>query len=441
MGAPTENPGPAERRASERAVEAVWRIESARLIAGLSRRLGDVGLAEELAQDALVRALETWPRTGVPEDPFAWLLTTARNAGVDRIRRDRSLEEKHARLAADLERSGPGEPAGEGEGPLDPERLGDDLLGLIFTACHPALTVESRVALTLRVLGGLSTEEIGRAFLVPAATAGQRISRAKRSLAEAGVRFEVPAEDEMGERLGAVLGVIYLIFNEGYAATAGPDWTRPELCAEALRLGRILTGLIPDQPEVIGLLALMEIQASRLPARTGPDGRPRLLEAQDRRAWDRLLVRRGLAGAERALASGDPGPYALQAAIAACHARAPSFAETEWAEIVRLYDRLIEVAPSPVAALSRAIALSRAAGPEAGLQELARVAADGRLDRYPPLPAARGDMLARAGRPGEAIPELERALELTTNEAERAMLGERIEECEAMSKSGGAVRP
>ncbi len=428
---PAPRPG-AEAQATAGAVEAVWRIESARLIAALSRQTGDLGLAEEIAQDALVKALETWPEAGVPRDPFAWLLTTARNAGIDRIRRERRLREKHAAVGAELERSlGVGEPEPEAEaGPLDPEGVGDDLLGLIFTACHPALTVDSRVALTLRVLGGLSTEEIARAFLVSAPTAAQRISRAKRSLADAGVRFEVPDETEMGERLGSVLGVIYLTFNEGYAATAGPGWTRPELCDEALRLGRILSGLIPDEPEVTGLLALMELQASRLGARTGPDGEPVLLDQQDRSAWDRLLIRRGLAGTDRAVRTSRPGPYALQAAIAACHARAARFEETDWAGIVRLYDRLLVERPSPVVALNRAIALSRAEGAEAGLAALERCAADGRLDGYHPFPAARGDMLASLGRNEEARAEFSRAAELATNEAERQILRSRAAGCD-----------
>lgn len=430
-----------ERGSADRAVEAVWRIESARLIAALSRQVGDLGLAEEIAQDALVKALESWPAGGVPEDPFAWLLATARNAGVDRIRRDRRLREKYAEVGADLELSLAGADRETESGPLDPERLGDDLLGLIFTACHPVLTVDSRVALTLKVLGGLSTEEIARAFLVSTPTAAQRISRAKRSLSDAGVTFAVPDEAEMGERLGAVLGVIYLIFNEGYAATAGPGWTRPDLCREALRLGRILAGLIPDEPEVTGLLALMELQASRLRARTGPEGEPRLLEEQDRAIWDRLLIRRGLAGAERAMSEGSPGPYALQAAIAACHARAGRVEETDWPEIVSLYDRLLEVQPSPVIRLNRAIALSRAEGPAAGLEALDRCASDGRLEGYAPLPAARGDLLARLGRPGEAAERFAEAAELTTNQAERRILRRRAAECDSMSKTGQPVRP
>lgn len=429
------------RRATARSVEAVWRIESARLVGALARQTGDVGLAEDIGQDALVKALETWPRAGIPEDPFAWLLTTARNAGIDRIRRDQRLREKYADIGADLERSVSPDQPGPDRGPLDPELLGDDLLGLIFTACHPALSTDSQVALTLRVLGGLSTEEIARAFLVATPTAAQRISRAKRTLADAGVSFHVPDEREMGERLGSVLGVIYLIFNEGYAATAGDDWVRPDLCQEAMRLGRILAGLIPDESEVTGLLALMEMQASRLAARTGPDGQPLLLEEQDRTAWDRLLIRRGLAGASRAMEVTEPGPYALEAALAACHARASTFAETDWNEIVSLYDRLLTVRSSPVIDLNRAIAISRAEGPAAGLSELERIPGGERFATYHPFPAARGDMLARLGRQEEAAAEFERAAELATNEAESRILKRRADECNAMSNSGVPVRP
>ena len=394
------------------AIEAVWRIESARLVAGLARFVGDLGLAEELAQDALVAALEQWPAEGVPANPGGWLMTTAKHRAVDQLRRRQNYQRKLAEVGRMLEQ----------QLPDDPEYISDDLLRLVFVACHPVLRTEGRVALTLRLLGGLSTAEIARAFLVPEPTVGQRISRAKRTLAEKRVAFELPPPAELPARLGSVLEVVYLIFNEGYAASAGADWTRPELCADALRLARLLQDLLPRQPEVHGLAALLEIQASRLPARTGPDGAPVLLPDQDRRRWDRLLVRRGLAALDRVQAlRGDFGPYALQAAIAATHARAVTAGETDWPRIAALYRVLVEVSPSPVAELNRAVAVGMASGPAAGLAVVDALREDKALVHYPHLPAVRGDLLERLGRTAEAAAEFERAADLTGNDRERAL--------------------
>jgi RNA polymerase sigma factor (sigma-70 family) len=394
------------------AVEAVWRIESARLVAGLARFVGDVGLAEELAQDALVAALEQWPAEGVPANPGGWLMSTAKHRAIDQLRRRQNYQRKLLEVGRMLEQ----------QQPDDPEYIADDLLRLVFITCHPVLRTEGRVALTLRLLGGLSTAEIARAFLVPEPTVGQRVSRAKRTLRERDVRFELPPPAELPDRLASVLEVVYLIFNEGYTATAGADWTRPELCADALRLARLLAGLLPDQSEVHGLLALLEIQASRLPARAGPDGAPVLLPDQDRRRWDRLLVRRGLAELDRVQAlGGDFGPYALQAAIAAAHARAVTAAETDWPRIAALYRVLVEVSPSPVAELNRAVAVGRASGPAAGLAVADALRTEQALARYPHLPAVRADLLEQLGRTAEAAAEFARAAELTANERERAL--------------------
>lgn len=406
---------------THRAIDAVWRIESARLIAGLTRFTRDVGLAEELAQEALVVALEKWPESGVPENPGAWLTATAKRRAIDLFRRDRMLARKHVELARELDelqqRGGPDPVAA-----LDDE-IGDDLLRLMFVACHPLLAAEARVALTLRLLGGLTTAEIARAFLVPEPTVAQRIVRAKKTLAEAGVPFEVPRGAELAGRLASVLEAIYLIFNEGYTATAGEDWLRPQLCDEALRLGRILAGLAPREAEVHGLVALMEIQASRNAARTGPGGEPILLLDQDRSRWDQLLVRRGLAALERAEAlGGGAGPYALQAAIAACHARARRAEETDWRRIAELYAALAAQAPSPVVELNRAVAVAMAFGPAAGLEIVDRLTAEPKLAGYHLLPGVRGDLLARLGRVAEARAELERAAALARNVRERELL-------------------
>ena len=394
----------------------------------------DVGLAEDLAQDALVAALETWPESGVPDNPGAWLMATAKRRGIDLLRRralgDRKLEELGRQL--EVERQG-AEP--DLDAAID-DPIGDDLLRLIFTTCHPVLSTEARVALTLRLLGGLTTEEIARAFLVPEPTVAQRIVRAKRTLAEARVPFEVPRGPELGTRLASVLEVVYLVFNEGYSATAGDDWVRPALCEDALRLGRILAELAPREPEVHGLVALMEIQASRLRARVGPSGEPILLLDQDRGRWDQLLIRRGLAALERAEALGAAlGPYALQAAIAACHARARTGAETDWERIVALYDGLAEVAPSPVVELNRAVAVSMAFGPQAGLDLVDELADEPALRSYHLLPSVRGDLLARLGRTAEARAELERAAAMTRNSRERDLLLAR-----AAAMSGGRDR-
>lgn len=415
-----------------RTIDAVWRMESAKLIATLARMLHDVGLAEELAQDALVTALEQWPQTGVPDNPGAWLMTTAKHRAIDRLRRHQLQQRKHEELGYEVELH-----QQEHEDDLidaldDP--IGDDMLRLVFTACHPVLSQEARVALTLRMLGGLGTDEIARAFVVPEATIAQRIVRAKRTLAEANVPFEVPRGEELVERLSAVLAVVYLIFNEGYSATAGEHWLRPSLCEDALRLGRVLEGLLPLQPEVHGLVALMEIQASRAGARTGPTGEPILLLDQDRARWDRLLIGRGLAALERAeKLGGTRGIYALQAAIAACHARALKPEDTDWARIAGLYGELARLTGSPIVELNRAVALGMLFGPAAGLQLVDALAGEAALARYHLLPSVRGDLLFKLGRMEEARAEFERAAEMTRNERERGLLLERAADC----KTGG----
>jgi RNA polymerase sigma factor (sigma-70 family) len=412
---------------THRAVEAVWRIESAKLIAGLARVVRDVGLAEELAQDALVVALERWPESGVPDNPGAWLMATAKHRAIDLLRGRALRERKHEQLGRELSEVEGAAP--DFDSALDDD-VGDDLLRLVFTACHPVLSTEARVALTLRLLGGLTTEEIARAFLVPEPTVAQRIVRAKRTLAEARVPFEVPRGAELAARLSSVLEVVYLIFNEGYTATAGSDWVRPALCEEALRLGRILAELAPREPEVHGLVALLEIQASRLRARVGPSGEPVLLLDQNRARWDWLLVRRGLAALARSESLGRPlGPYALQAAIAACHARARAAAETDWPRIVALYDALAEVWPSPVVELNRAVAIAMAFGPAAGLELVEDLAEEPALRGYHLLPSVRGDFLFKLGRLEEARAEFERAAALTRNTRERELLLARAEAC------------
>ncbi len=399
-------------------IDAVWRLEAARIIAGLARMVHDIGLAEELAQDALVAALEQWPESGVPDNPGAWLMAVGKRRAIDRIRRQRRLDDKIAEIGRDLEDRAPAEI----EVP-DDEDIEDDLLRLIFTACHPVLSVQARVALTLRMLGGLTTDEIARAFLVSEATVAQRIVRAKRTLAEAGVPFEVPTGPDREARLSSVLEVIYLIFNEGYAATAGDSWVRADLCREALRLGRVLAGLAPREPEVHGLVALMEIQASRTRARTGPSGEPVPLLEQDRGRWDRLLIHRGFAALLRAKDIGEPpGPYVLQAAIAATHAQAPAPEDTDWAQISSLYEILATVAPSPVVELNRAVAVGRAHGPEKGLQITDALVDEPALRGYHLLPSVRGDLLERLGRLDEARAEFERAAGLTRNTPERKAL-------------------
>jgi RNA polymerase sigma factor (sigma-70 family) len=414
-----------------RTIDAVWRIESARLIAGLARIVRDVGLAEELAQDALVAALEQWPESGVPQKPGAWLMATAKHRAIDRLRRSRLLERKHAELGREIE-AGQAETVADLEAAIDAARddVGDDLLRLVFIACHPVLSAEARVALTLRLLGGLTAEEIARAFLVPEPTIAQRIVRAKRTLAEKRVPFEVPRGAELAARLSSVLEVIYLIFNEGYAATAGDDWMRPALCEEALRLGRILAELAPREPEVHGLVALMEIQTSRSRARVGPSGEPVLLMDQNRARWDRVLIGRGLAALERSeRLSVARGPYALQAAIAACHARARTPEETDWTRIAALYAALAQAAPSPVVELNRGIAIAMAFGPAAGLEIVDALAAEPALAGYHLLPGVRGDLLAKLGRLDEARAELERAASLTRNARERELLLARAAAC------------
>lgn len=421
-----------EASAIHRTVEAVWRMESARIIARLARLVHDVGLAEDLAQDALLAALERWPEAGVPDNPGAWLMATAKRRAVDQIRhysmRERKEELVGFEIQAQREAAQP-----DLDAQID-DPIGDDLLRLVFTCCHPVLTVEAQVALTLRMLGGLTTEEIARAFLVPVPTVAQRIVRAKRTLAEKKVPFEVPRGKELKSRLDGVLGVIYLIFNEGYSATAGERWIRPELCEDALRLGRVLAELMPEEPEVHGLVALMEIQASRLRARVGANGEPVLLLDQDRTRWDQLLIRRGLAALERAeRLGGRPGPYTLQAAIAACHARARTPEETDWVRISALYEALARVSPSPVVELNRAVALSMAFGPEVGLQLVDRLTAEKSLRNYHLLPSVRGDLLVRLGRTDEARAEFERAAELTSNERERELLLERARQCAPVS--------
>ena len=407
-------------RTTHQAIEAVWRIESARLIASLARVVRDVGVAEDLAQDALVTALERWPLTGIPENPGAWLMATARHRGIDVLRREATHDRKLAEVADALEADAPV--------PVDRAavEIEDDLLRLVFTCCHPVLSAEGRVALTLRLLCGLTTDEIARAFLVGEPTIAQRIVRAKRTLRATDVPFEVPGTDDLAGRLRSVLEVVYLIFNEGYTATAGADWLRPELCAEALRLGRILAQLLPREPEVHGLVALMEIQASRTHARVGPGGTPVLLLDQDRSRWDRVLIRRGLAALARARElGGGLGPYALQAAIAACHAEAPRAEDTDWERIAALYDALAALNPSPVVELNRAVAVGRAFGPAAGLELVDALLARGELSNYHLLPAVRGDLLEQLGRYAEARRAFAAAAALTRNERERALLTER----------------
>ncbi len=414
--------------ATHSAIDAVWRIESAKIIAGLARMVRDVGLAEELAQDALVAALETWPESRIPDNPGAWLMAAAKNRALDHFRRNKLLERKHEELVGEVELEQEIAAADLEAALIDrmDDDIGDDLLRLVFTACHPVLSTEARAALTLRLLCGLTTDEIARAFLVPEPTVAQRIVRAKRTLAEARVPFEVPRKDELAARLASVLEVVYLVFNEGYSATAGEDWMRPALCEEALRLGRILAELAPKEPEVHGLVALMEIQASRAPARIGPSGEPILLLDQDRARWDHLLVRRGLAALERAeTLSGALGPYALQGAIAACHARAHTAAETDWTRIAALYDALAQIAPSPVVELNRAVAVAMAFDPAEGLALVDALASEPALKHYHLLPAVRGDLLVKLGRLDEARAEFERAASLTRNAREKKLLLDR----------------
>ncbi|TDQ55365.1 RNA polymerase sigma factor [Actinorugispora endophytica] len=409
------------------AIDAVWRIESARLIAGLTRVVRDVGIAEELAQDALVAALEQWPGEGVPNNPGAWLMATAKRRAIDRLRREERFARKLEVLGHELET---GRQEAEPEFDAVLEDVQDDLLRLVFITCHPVLSTEARVALTLRLLGGLTTGEIARAFLVPEPTVAQRIVRAKRTLAKARVPFELPPRAELADRLSSVLEVIYLVFNEGYSATAGDDWIRPGLCEDALRLGRVLAGLMPGEPEAHGLVGLMEIQASRTAARVGPSGEPVLLLDQDRGRWDRLLIRRGLAALGRAEAlGGEPGPYTMQAGIAACHARARTPEETDWARIAALYGEFARRAPSPVVELNRAVAVSMAFGPAEGLDIVDALLPEPSLKSYHLLPSVRGDLLARLGRLDEAREEFERAASLTRNERERALLSERAAAC------------
>jgi RNA polymerase sigma-70 factor (ECF subfamily) len=411
-----------------RTIDAIWRIESPRLIAGLARMVRGVGLAEELAQDALVTALERWPSAGIPDNPGAWLMATAKHRAIDLLRRDERLARKHEEIGHEIDAQR-GLTAPDLEAAIDDD-VGDDLLRLMLTACHPVLSAEARVALTLRLLGGLTTDEIARAFLVPEATVAQRIVRAKRTLAEARVAFEVPRGAELGERLASVLQTLYLVFNEGYSATAGQDWMRPALCDDALRLGRVLAELAPSAPEVHGLVALMEIQASRSGARVGPTGEPVLLLDQNRARWDHVLIRRGLAALDRAAAlGGAQGPYALQAAIAACHARARTPGETDWARIAALYEALAARAPSPVVELNRAVAEAMAFGPAAGLARVDALGAEPSLAGYHLLPSVRGDLLVKLGRLDEARVELERAASLTRNARERALLLERAAAC------------
>ncbi len=412
----------------QRTVEAVWGIEAAKVIASLARLTRDVGLAEELAQDAFVTALEQWPRSGIPDNPGAWLMTTARHRALDQLRRRRMVTRKHEALASELEMEERLN-GGKLESSADDD-IGDDLLRLIFTACHPLLPTEARTALTLRLLAGLTTAEIARAFLVPEPTIAQRIVRAKRVLSEAQVPYEIPRGEELERRLSSVLEVIYLLFNEGYSATAGGDWTRPGLCEEALRLGRILAGLAPGEPEVHGLVALMEIQASRLRARIGPNGEPVLLLEQNRALWDRVLIHRGLVALGHGESLGESrGPYLLQAAIAACHARAATAADTDWVYITSLYDELARLTPSPVVELNRAVAVSMAYGPAAGLELADRLAAQGLLKSYHLLPSVRGDLLVKLGRYQEARTEFERAAQLTHNERESRLLRDRAAAC------------
>ncbi len=411
-----------------RTIDALWRIESGRLIAGLARLVRDVGRAEELAQDALVTALEQWPRSGIPDNPGAWLMATAKHRAIDHLRRERMLTRKHEALGHELEMDQQSN-GGKLEASADDE-IGDDLLRLMFIACHPLLSTEARTALTLRLLAGLTTEEIARAFLVPESTIAQRIVRAKRTLSDAHVPFEIPRRGELAARLSSVLEVIYLVFNEGYSATAGEDWMRPGLCEEAQRIGRILAELAPLEPEVHGLVALMEIQASRIRARLGPQGEPVLLMEQNRTLWDRLLIHRGLLALARGEALGEArGPYLLQAAIAACHARAATAADTDWVYITALYDELARLTPSPVVELNRAVAVAMAYGPAAGLELADRLAAQGSLESYHLLPSVRGDLLAKLGRYEEARGEFERAATLTHNARETRLLLDRAAAC------------
>jgi len=437
---PGDRPGPDATPATDahRAIDAVWRIESARLIAGLTRLVRDVGRAEDLAQDALVAALEQWPASGIPDNPGAWLMATAKHRALDLLRRDKMLDRKHAELAFELQaREETAVP--DLDAAVDDD-IGDDLLRLVFMTCHPVLATEARVALTLRLLGGLTSEEIARAFLAPVPTIQQRVVRAKRTLREARVAFEVPRPAERAARLGSVLEVIYLVFNEGYTATAGDDWVRPALCEDALRLGRVLAELAAGEPEVHGLVALMEIQASRLRARVGPAGEPILLMDQDRSRWDRVLVTRGLAALERAERIGGAlGPYALQGAIAACHARARSAEETDWTRITALYDALAQLTPSPVVELNRAVAYAMAFGPAAGLEIVDPLVAEPALQSYHLLPSVRGDLLMKLGRRDEARGEFERAAALTRNARERGLLLERAAACDVPRAGGDAA--
>ena len=423
--------------AAHRAIDAVWRMEAPRLIAGLARIVRDVGIAEELAQDALVVALEQWPKSGVPEKPGAWLMSAARNRAFDLFRRYKMMDRRHRELGHELA-DAPEWTAQQREEEIDAaldDEVGDDLLRLIFTACHPILSPEARVALTLRLLCSLTMEEIGRAYLMPEATISQRILRAKRTLAEARVPFEVPRKEELASRLSSVLNVIYLVFNEGYSATVGESWMRRSLCDEAIRLGRVLAELMPSEPEVHGLVALMELQASRADARVGPTGDPVLLLEQNRARWDALLIRRGLAALERAVSfGGSLGPYALQAAIAACHAMASTAAETDWVRIVALYDALAQLTPSPVIELNRAVAVSMAFGPAVALDLVDALVSVPALATYHLLPSVRGDLLFKLGRLDEARAEFERAASLTKNGSERRLLLKRAEECHAGSE-------
>ena len=425
---------------THRTIDAIWRIESAKLVAGLTRVVRDIGVAEDLAHDALVAALEQWPDSGVPNNPGAWLMATAKHRAIDHFRRHAMLERKHAEMGYELEADQRAAVA-DVEAALDDD-VGDDLLRLMFTACHPVLSAEARVALTLRLLGGMTTDEIARAFLVSESTIAQRIVRAKRTLADKRVPFEVPRGADRVERLSSVLEAIYLIFNEGYTATAGGDWMRPALCEDALRLGRILAELAPTEPEVHGLVALMEIQASRARARVGPSGEPIVLLEQNRATWDQLLIHRGLAALARAEKLGGPrGPYQLQASIAACHARARRSEETDWPGIVRLYDELAERAPSPIVDLNRAVAVAMAYGPAAGLDLVDRLRSEPSLQQYHYLPSVRGDLLVKLGRLDEAGQEFERAASLTRNTRERSLLLDRAKACRTARGADEGRRP
>jgi RNA polymerase sigma factor (sigma-70 family) len=430
----------AARADTRRAIDAVWRIESARVIGGLARIVHDLGWAEDLAQDALVAALEQWPQSGIPDNPGAWLMATAKHRAIDQLRRQRMAERRHDELGRREERE---QSTSEVDlAALADDEIGDDLLSLLFATCHPMLSAQARAALTLRLFGGLSTPEIARAFLVSEATVAQRVVRAKRTLAEARVPLDVPTGAELGPRLASVLEVIYLIFNEGYSATSGEDWLRPELCAEALRLGRVLAALTPAEPEVLGLVALMEFQSSRLRARIGPTGTPVLLLDQDRRTWDRLHIGRGEDALARATALGEPrGPYTLQAEIAACHARVFRAEETDWHELVALYGELARTAPSPIVELNRAVAVSMASGPEVALDLVDQLVRTGTLERYQLLPSVRGDLLDRLRRPAEAAIEFDRAAALATNTRERTLSEERARACRARAASVDASSP